>query len=167
MERIEQIKQEINPRSISKKIDPQGRTELAGNIFNIRSEKKLAKNEIREHEAKIGEYDQLIGDTWETKVSKEQELKERQEKGLIKLKNLLGFKDKRITALRVAIELNSTARRKLFYDSHETSDKLEFLRHNLSEIPNPKDLLAAYYDKISTEPINLEQKKGLLDPGRR
>jgi hypothetical protein len=164
MVKIEQLKQEINPRLISKKFDPQGRTELAGNILSIRSEKRLAKTDIQEHETKIEEYNQSKEDTWKTKESKEQELKKREEKRIVKLKNLLGLRDKKIDALRIAIELNSTARRKLYDDSQATEKNLESLRQDLSEMPNPKDLLAAYYDKISTEPINLEQKKELLDP---
>jgi len=164
MERMERLRQETNPRLISKKVDPQGRTELAGNILSIRSDKRLAKTDIQEHETKIGEYNQLKEDTWRTKESKEQELKKRQEKRIVKLKNLLGLRDKKIDALRIAIELNSTARRKLYDDSQVTEKNLEFSKQALSEMPNPKDLLAAYYDKISTEPINLEQKKELLDP---
>jgi hypothetical protein len=164
MERMEQLKQETNPRLISKKVDPQGRTELAGNILSIRSEKRLAKTDIQEHETKIGEYSQSKKDTWRTKEGKEQELEKRQEKRIVKLKNFLGLRDKKIAALRIAIELNSSARRKLFDDSQKAENELKSLQKNLSDMSNPGDLLSAYYEKISTEPIDHEQKSELLDP---
>lgn len=114
-----QIKKElIDPRTISKKLDPGDRNKLAS---EMRESRKL-RDSIK---------------TTETKID------ERQQNILVKLKNKLHIPDKQ------EIELQ---------------EQLLEQRTKQDQLPDPKKMIEAYYEKIAETPLTNQEKRDLLKP---
>ena len=52
----------------------------------------------------------------------------------------------------------------MYSKSYAIEDELKTLREKQAEIPSPKQLLEAYYEKVATQPLTNEQKRELLKP---
>ena len=52
----------------------------------------------------------------------------------------------------------------MYSQSYAIEDELKTLREKQAEIPSPKQLLEAYYEKVATQPLTNEQKRELLKP---
>lgn len=162
---IEQTKKElVDPRTISKKTDPEGRTETARNILEARSSKKATGETISEHEARMQQISELTSSSYTQERQKAKELTQRLEAVLVRAKKLIGIGDKQATALQAEIAQIKSERDELYAESYTLEDELKALRQQDSEIPTPKQLLEAYYEEKSTTPLTNEQKRELLKP---
>jgi hypothetical protein len=118
---VNQIKRElIDPRTISKTHNQEGRNTLAGGF-----------NQIKKEAGEIG-----------VKITQtESELQERQENVLVKLKQKLNIPD------RQTIELQA---------------QLLEERTKQDNLPNPKVMVEAYYEKVAETPLTNQEKRDLL-----
>lgn len=162
---IDQIKKELtDPRTISKKLDSEGRSETAQAILEARASAKSTKEGIAENEQKVQEIAELTSTSYQQERQKMRELAQRLETLAVKLKNAVGLGDKQATALQDEIGAIKSERDALYAQSYGIEDELKALKEKQTEIPNPKQLLDAYYEKVATQPLSNEQKRELLKP---
>jgi len=162
---IEEIKKELlDPRTISKRVDPEGRTEIARAILEARRRRKIISESIVSNERRLQEIKESLDSLYRQKVQKERELTRRLESLLVKLKSAVGIVDKQATALQGEIDAIRSERNALYGQLDAVEEELRILREQLAEIPNPKQLLDAYYEKIATHPLSNEEKRKLLKP---
>ena len=116
---VTQIKKDlIDPRTISKNTDQEGRDKLASEI----KETRVLRDEIKKTETNLGE---------------------RQDTTLVKIKNKLHIPDKQ------TIELQA---------------QLLEQRTRQDELPNPREMIDAYYEKVAETPLSNQEKRDLLKP---
>ena len=116
---VSQTKKElIDPRTISKNTDQEGRNKLA---IEIR-ESKILRDDIKKTETKLDERNEAV---------------------LVKLKDRLHIPDKQ------KIELET---------------QLLEQRTKQDELPDPKKMIEAYYEKSSETPLSNQEKRDLLKP---
>lgn len=162
---IEQIKKELtDPRIISKKIDPEGRSETARAILEARASARTTKENIAGNEQKVQEIAELTSTLYQQERQKMGELIQRLVTLVVKLKNAVGLGDKQAAALQDEIDAIISERDTLYAQSYEIEDELKALKGKQADIPNPKQLLEAYYEKVATQPLSNEQKRDLLKP---
>ena len=118
-----QAKKELfDQKTISKKHDQEGRNALASDIKAIRKDLENLKKEGAETEEQI---------------------KDRQGKLLVRLKQKLNKPDEQLIQLQEK-QLEAQSKQK--------------------DLPNPREMLKAYYEKMSTEPLSNQEKRDLLKP---
>lgn len=162
---IDQIKKELtDPRTISKKLDPEGRSETAKTILEARASARSTKEGIAVIEQKVQEIAELTSTSYQQERQKMGELTQRLESLVVKLKSAVGLSDKLAAALQGEIDAIKSKRDALYMQSFALEDKLKALREKQGEIPNPKQLLESYYEKMATQPLSNEQKRELLKP---
>lgn len=115
-------KELVDPRSISKNNDQEGRNALTVAVGQVRKEKEKAKTEI---------------------FQKQGEIQERRGSVLFKLKQILNITDKK--ALEMQIQLLEAQARQ-------------------DELPDPKEMIEAYYEKAAETPLTNQEKRDLLKP---
>ena len=162
---IEQIKKELtDPRTILKKLDPEGRSETARAILEARTSSRTTKESIAGSEQKTQEIAELTSASYQQERQKMGELTQRLETLVVKLKNAVGLEDKQTAALQGEIGAIKSERDALYAQSYAIEDELKTHKEKQTEIPNPKQLLDAYYEKVATQPLSNEQKRELLKP---
>lgn len=162
---IEQIKKElVDPRTISKKTDVEGRSETAQAILEARAGARSTRDSIAEKEQKVQEIAELTSTSYQQGREKAKALTERLETLVVKLKSVVGAGDKQASVLQGEIDAIKSERDALYSQSYAIEDELKTLREKQAEIPSPKQLLEAYYEKIATQPLTNEQKRELLKP---
>lgn len=162
---IEQIKKELtDPRTISKKLDPGGRSETARAILEARANTKATRENIAENEQKVQEIAELTSASYQKERQKIGELMQRLETLVVKLKNTVGLGDKQAATLQGEISAIKSERDALHAQSGAIADELKTLKEKQADIPNPKQLLEAYYEKVAIQPLSNEQKRDLLKP---
>jgi len=162
---IEQIKKElVGPRTISKKVDAEGRTETARAILEARASRKATSENIASREQKLQEIAKLTTSSYQQERKIEEELAQRLESLLVKLKSAVGIGDKQASILQREIDTVKSERDALYAQLFAVEEELRTLRKKQEEIPDPKQLIEAYYEKIATTPLSNEQKRRLLKP---
>src|SRR3989344_8197670 len=136
---IEQIKKELtDPRTISKKLDPEGRSETARAILEARTSSRTTKESIAGSEQKTQEIAELTSASYQQERQKMGELTQRLETLVVKLKNAVGLGDKQATALQGEINAIKSERGALYAQSFAIEDELKILKEKQAGIPNPK-----------------------------
>ncbi len=162
---IDQIKKELtDPRTISKKLDPEGRSETAKTILEARVSARSTKEGIAGNEQKVQEIAELTSASYQQERQKMGELTQRLESLVVKLKSTVGLGDKQAAALQGELDAVKSERDALYTQSFAIEGELKALREKQGEIPNPKQLLESYYEKMATQPLSSEQKRELLKP---
>ena len=162
---IEQIKKElVDPRTISKKTDVEGRNATAQAILEARAGARSTRGAIAEKEQKVQEITELTSTSYQQERERAKALTERLETLVVKLKSVVGVGDKQASALQGEIDAIKSDRNALYSQSYAIEDELKTLREKQAEIPSPKQLLEAYYEKVATQPLTNEQKRELLKP---
>lgn len=134
---VSQIKQElVDPRSISKKHDPEGRSATVEKVLEARARVRSTREGITEKESQLD----LVG----TNIT------QRTESVLVKLKEKIGIKDRDLAILRT--------------ESSGLQRELELLKAKLPTVPDAKVLLESYYEKVQTLPLTNQEKRELLTP---
>ena len=164
-QKIEQVKKELtNPRVISKKHDQEGRNETARTILEARTSAKITKERILGSEKKGQGVAETATNLYQQERQKAAELAQRLESVLVRLKNTVGLGDKQAVALQIDIDTLKAERDALAVQSLVIEEELKGLRQRQAEIPDPKKLLEAYYEKKTTQPLTNEEKRELLKP---
>jgi len=162
---IEQIKKElVDPRAISKKVDAEGRSQTARAILEARAGGRTTSESIASNEQRLQEIAELTTSSYQQERQKMGELTQRLENLVVKLKNAVGISDKQAATLQAEIDTIKAERNALYEQSYTLENETKALRDKRTEIPNPKQLLEAYYEKMSTQPLSNEQKRELLKP---
>lgn len=160
----EVIKNEINPRAISKTHDPQGRQEVAVAVKEARAEVRQVQEGISVNTAKneivSGSLDKVIA----TKGEKMRELKDRIDSLPAKLKRLVKITDRQVKRLQSQVATSEEESTALWTELHALSAEAELMRLQQAELPDPKKLIEAYYEKMKTEPLSNEEKREMLKP---
>jgi hypothetical protein len=159
-----ELKEELDPRTISKKVDAEGRTETARAILEARASRKATSESIASREKKLQEIEELITSSYQQERKIEEELTQRLESLLVKLKRAVGIGDEQAAILQREIDTVKSERDALYAQLFAVEEELKTLRKKLEEIPDPKQLIEAYYEKIATTPLSNEQKRRLLKP---
>ena len=136
---IEQIKKDLtNPRTISKKTDPEGRTEAARSILKARADTRSTRENITEREQKIEQVAELTSSSYKQERQKANELKKRTENVLVKAKKLIGIGDKQAAELQGEIDAIKTEIDAHYSETWQAEYDLKELRKQQTEIPNPR-----------------------------
>lgn len=162
---IEQIKKElIDPRTISKKTDAEGRNETARAILEVRTDARNTRDAIAGKEQKVQEIKELINTSYRQEREKAEALTKRLGTLVVKLKSIVGIGDKQASALQREIDAIKSERSAFSSQLRAIEDELKTLREKQAEMPSAKQLLEAYYEKVATQPLTNEQKRELLKP---
>lgn len=160
-----QLKKELtDPRTISKKLDLEGRSETARAILEARASARATKEGIAGSEQKTQEIAELTSASYQQERQKMGELTQRLETLVVKLKNVVGLGDKQSVALQDEISAIKSEKDAFYAQSFAIEDELKSLKEKQAGIPNPKQLFEAYYEKVATQPLSNEQKRELLKP---
>lgn len=164
-ENIAKTQQELtNPRTISKDRDPVGRSETASQILLARSERRDTSTSISEKEQQVAKISELTSASYQQEREKEQELTARTEKLIVKIKGLVGIGDGQVSELQSEIESIKTERNDLYKQVSTLEQEVKALQEKGAGIPQPRELLDAYYEKVANTPLSNEQKRELLKP---
>lgn len=162
---IEEVKNElINHRTISINTDQAGRAETAKAAFGARTEAQTTQERLVEREQKIQQITELTSASYQREQQKSQELTQRMENLVVKIKGLVGIDDKQVSGLQAEVDAIKKERGELYAQSWAMEIELSGLKQKQTEIPNPRQLLEAYYEKMSTQPLTNEHKRNLLKP---
>lgn len=162
---VSKLKKEFtDPRTISKKFDPEGRSETAQAILGARASAKLTKEDIAKNEQRAQEIAELTSDSYRQEWQRMEELTQRLKALVVRLKNAAGLGDKQAATLQDEIKAIGSERQALYSESWAIEGELKELKQRQADIPNPKQLLEAYYEKVATQPLSNEQKRDLLKP---
>lgn len=162
---VPQVKKDLlNPRGTSKTHDPEGRSALASTILGVRREGRSTKASITEKEQErqglVGQFNESYPQ--EQGIAKDLAL--RNEERLVRLKRKLGIGDKRASELEAQLMGLWTERSSISDKAGQVAHQVEELKQKQAEIPDPKELLKAYYEKQETQPLTNQEKRELLVP---
>jgi hypothetical protein len=147
------INELTDPRAISKKHDPEGRQELAGQLVEARSAKQRLDSRIRASLSMTQTHDQRGTTLEEIIIAKQQDIEVRKKALLVRIKGRFGISDKKLEQL--ASELDALQKTKVDVDG---------VKSEREQIPNGRELLAAYYEKMEHSPLSNLEKRELLKP---
>ena len=136
-----EVKNELlDTRIISKKLDPEGRKEVASSIIQTRKEGRSVRGGISETEERLEKTVARREDLRELKVEKSLELDERQSKLLVKLKRIIGIGDRKSAGLRVELKDIDSQSEASWDELYKTEERLKQLQQKEIEIPNSKEM---------------------------
>lgn len=158
------IKDLIDPRAISKKSDPQGRSVTAATIWQSRKQASQIKEGIKSLEAKQEMSDQQEEELIEERVQRSRQLREAEKKILARLIKAIGIKDKGLAAKKAYVDFLDNKAIVSRLESDQAREDGEALRKQLEASPKGKDILQAYYEKVETTPLSNQEKRELLKP---
>lgn len=163
-----------NSRKYSRVTDPEGRQETAKVAIEAHKKRNVTKQELRKRELQVKQIQQEQMDLagrrnklWQSIQEKQKSLEEF-EVGLVgRLKKIL-FLDKlerrRLTALKAELDSLEAKLEALSQNHREQQNKIQELREILENLEDPQEIIDAYYERKSTEPLTNEQKRQLLKP---
>ncbi len=162
---ISQVKQDLlDPRAISKKLDPEGRKETAGAILQARGEGRESRDTLEAKRRERQNLDEQYGVLSQQGEQTEVDLARRNESKIVKLKGILHLGDAKAASLQTEL---AAVRQKLATTSTEsvaTSAQIRELQQMQEQVPDPKQLLEAYYEKVASTPLTNQEKRELLTP---
>ncbi len=162
---IEQIKKTLfDPHVISKKHDQEGRKATASEIKFRRKESKSLRGNIAGRENILAEIERQTRVLNVSRAEKLLALEQRTANMLVQLKSIFSAGDKTASEIEKSYHLLATEISDLSIQSEETQTELVGLRQEQANIPDPKKLLEAYYEKMETAPLTNEEKRELLKP---
>ncbi len=162
---VPQVKKDLlTPRGISKTHDPKGRSTLASTILGARKEGRSTRDSVMEKEQEREGIIKQFNESYPQEQQAAKDLALRWNDRLVKLKGKLGIGDKKVSELEAQLEGVRTERGTLNEQAVQTAQELEELKQKQAEIPDPKELLRAYYEKTETQPLTNQEKRELLVP---
>lgn len=162
---VTQAKQElVDPRTISKKHDPQGRTATASAILETRRDERSIRKNIAQEETNLQQTQNQSDTLSQIENQKSAESAQRTAALSVRLKKLIGFGDKRGDVLEAELNAVRTEINVLGQQSNNISEKLGGLKERQIKIPSGKELLQAYYEKTLATPLTNREKRELLVP---
>ncbi len=162
---IVRTQQELtHPGTISKGSDSAGRSEAASQILQARSEKQDTSASLMVQEQQVAKISELTTAAYQQEREKERELTARTQKLIVKLKGLVGVSDEQVSKLQSEIESIKTEKNNLYQQASILEKEIRALQEKGARIPQPRELLNAYYEKAANTPLSNEQKRDLLKP---
>lgn len=162
---IEQIKQTLfDPHVISENHDKEGRKATASEIVRRRQESQSLRGNIAGRENTLAEIERQTQTLNVSRAEKLLALEQRTANVLVRLKSIFGAGDKTASEIEKSYHSLATEIADLSTQSEETRTELALLRQEQANVPDPKKLLEAYYEKMETVPLTNEQKRELLKP---
>src|SRR3989338_2365862 len=162
---IEQIKQTLfDPHVISEKHDGEGRTATASEITRRRQEMQSLRGNITGRENTLTEIERQTQTLNALRAEKLLALEQRTANMLVRLKSIFGAGDKTASEIEKSYHSLATEIADLSTQSEETRTELARLRQEQANVPDPKKLLEAYYEKMETVPLTNEEKREMLKP---
>ncbi len=167
-EKVEKIRGEIiNPRIVSKEEDGQGRKGVAEAVLSSRRKGRDIERNIINKEIEAQRIKERSRELWEEKIKKEEDLEKRIERTIVRIKEILRIEDKGVDAIKNEMELIQSELNSLISIRGKLSlveNEVKSLTEKREEMVNPKELLEAYYEKMSVMPLSNEEKRDLLEP---
>lgn len=162
---VAQVKKDlIDPRTIAKSRDPEGRRTAVTSAWQSRGEARNVESTIQEKEVGIQALDEQYDSLREKKFGAKVRLNERQSQTLVKLKSKLRLGDAQVDATRQEIQNYDDQGNQVLEQHDQTRQELSQLKEREGEIPNPQEVLKAYYEKIQTLPLTNKEKREFLTP---
>jgi len=158
------IQKAIDPRSISKELDPEGRDIVAQQVWDSRRTAQELKNEgisVTEKLEKIASDEPIKASEYSEAYM---DLRMREQKPVTKIINLLRFPDRTRTQLETRLaDLNKALNDQYIEQSGLLDRQQEIARAN-EELPDARELIDSYYERVGTLPLTNEEKRELLTP---
>lgn len=155
----------IDPRKISKDNDQEGRDKLASEIWNLRkTDQGLAKDLVTGIEILGGLTDERQQST-EQLIENNQSLIQEGNKPVSRLRKKLGLPpNKRMAQLENSIaQLDETLRTQYIQEAQLTQSQSE-IEAQRSSLPNARELIDSYYERMESLPLTNQEKRELLTP---
>ncbi len=161
---ITELKKAINPRAISKEHDSTGRTTLAIQLGSDKVKKDQLSNEIASASNTEAELQAEINSSWSTHHQLKGEVRERADSIPGKLLAVLHLPDKKLQQLDATIQEKEATRTAQMSENYRLQEQRANAEAQLEQVPNAKDLLQAYYEKVANTPLSNAEKRELLRP---
>ncbi len=161
---ISELRSQVDVRKISKAHDPQGRDQTARMVGEARAEVRSNKAATTQHEQELEQIGETRRRIAEVERETAEKLEDRLDNKLVKLKLAIGFGDKAVGIMQSQISELEQGDTDLLSKSFEARRELEKVIENRDKLPNPKDILNAYYEKVAVTPLTNEEKRELLAP---
>lgn len=162
---IDQVKKDlIDPRAISKKIDPKGRSAIAASITQVRTEGRVIPGQIEDKSVTVQQLQADQSSLYKQVEQKSLEIDQRQKSLLVRLKSKLGIGDAKLQQAQTERDSIYSQKYEAIDQSKQIKREIEELRQRQEGLPDPKTLLEAYYEKIATTPLSNQDKQELLTP---
>lgn len=162
---VAQLKSDlVNPKAISKKHDPLRRSALAGAILQTKREGRSIRDNLtakeQEREGLVSQFD----DTYLQEQQTARDLAQRQSEIMYRIKSKLGISDAKASQLTAQIHTLQTNRFNYSDQAAKAADEAIDLKEQQAKIPDPREMLEAYYEKMKTQPLTNKEKRELLVP---
>ena len=132
-------------------------------ITRKRQEARTLQDDISAREHTLAQIEQQAKILSTLKAEKLLALQQRMERMLVQLKTML-MRDKQVSDLGEASAVLSAQIEELDTKAEETRIELVQLQQEAETIPDPKELLGAYYEKMETMSLTNEEKREFLKP---
>lgn len=154
----------VDPHTISKAHDPEGRSALAKTITEIRTNSRNIPVTIAQKEAAVEQAGADMAAITTERVVKRREVDARQGNLLVVLKDKLGIGDSVLAKKQAELDALVAQHNGLWDQRKQDQREIEELGQRKTELPDPKELLDAYYEKMQTQPLTNAEKRELLKP---
>ncbi|GDX62407.1 hypothetical protein LBMAG33_7170 [Candidatus Levyibacteriota bacterium] len=162
---IDIIRQELlDPYFISKKYNQKGRDDMGILISENRTKSQDIKAGIGNGENNVSQFEEQRIKLNQLREEKSIMFKKEKMGILVRLKSIFGIKDKMISELEKELKSIELKDDSLFSQIYEEKEKLKKLESQKKEIPNNRELLKGFYEKMKITPLTNEEKKELLKP---
>lgn len=152
----------VDPRTISKKTDSVGRSQVAREVLAARSNIRTLGKEIQAKTTRAAEINDKLPTIVKEEVKTKYEIKDRNRDLLVRLKGLIGIRDKTVLRLEDKKSALSKESNSLSRELYGIQDSITTLERQKSEIPDPRKTIEAYKEKALLVPLTNEQKRELL-----
>ena len=167
--RVKELKEHINPRVISKKHDLEGRKEIVKDAIFAKTEKGVLENNKQStttrREEKEKEITQILNKTRPLEEEKRRIIKElsKRESSIVdKIRNKINRKN--LDNIEIKIVSQNEGLDNLYDEKKNLKKQEEEEEEKIQEIPTSSELLSAYYEKMESMPLSIEEKEELLKP---
>lgn len=162
---IDIIRQELlDPYFISKKYNQKGRDDMGILISENRTKSQDIKAGIGNGENNVSQFEEQRIKLNQLREEKSIMFKKEKMGIFVRLKSIFGIKDKMISELEKELKSIELKDNSLFSQIYKEKEKLEKLESQKKEIPNNRELLKGFYEKMKITPLTNEEKKELLKP---
>jgi hypothetical protein len=158
------IQKAIDPRSISKELDPGGRDVVAQQVWDSRRASEELKNEgisVTEKLEKIASDEPIKTSDYSEAYM---DLRKREQTRATKILNLLRIPDRTKSRLETRFADLNQALNDQYIEQSGLLDRQQEIAKNTEELPDARELIDSYYERVGTLPLTNEEKRELLTP---
>lgn len=166
---VKALKEAINPRTISQEHDPKGRVEVVGEAVTNKDERGVLEVEkapiSRKIQETVGQGEMLGKDLFTLEMDRRKILKEQNRPThsvVEKIKREIRTRE--LDKLDIKIEIKRGEEDVLLNNQKDLESQKNEIEKKIQKIPTGKELLEAYYEKMESIPLSVQEKKELLKP---